>query len=287
VRAILLSLLAPLLAACSPLAALNVLVPERGFERTEAIAYGPLSRHHLDVYVPHAQAATPLPVVVFFYGGAWQGGNRGEYLFMAQALASQGFVVVVPDYRVYPEAKYPVFVEDGALAVTWVVRNIARHGGDPGRVVLMGHSAGAHIAAMLAYNRRFLDAHSRDAIKGFVGLAGPYDFRPSEAVIETILGAEGGSELAMPAHWVRGGESPSLLVTGDQDTRVDPGNTDRLARRLRAVGSPVEVRHYPSLSHSTVLVRFASPLRDDELLQTVAEFVRRAVQASPTAARAQ
>jgi acetyl esterase/lipase len=273
------ALLGLLLAACSPLSALNILVPERGFERAEGIAYGPQPRQHLDVYVPHAHGATPLPVIVFFYGGAWQGGNRGEYLFMAQALASQGFVVVVPDYRVYPEAKYPVFVEDGALAVAWVVRNIATHGGDPSRVVLMGHSAGAHIAAMLAYNRRFLDANARNAIKGFVGLAGPYDFKPSEAVIETILGAEGGSELAMPAHWVRGGEPPSLLLTGDEDTRVEPSNTDRLARRLRATGSPVEVRHYASLNHSTLLVRFAAPLRDDELLHTVAAFVRRAAAA--------
>jgi acetyl esterase/lipase len=273
------ALLGLVLAACSPLSALNILVPERGFERAEGIAYGPQQRQHLDVYVPHAHDATPLPVIVFFYGGAWQGGNRAEYLFMAQALASQGFVVVVPDYRVYPEAKYPVFVEDGALAVAWVVRNIATHGGDPNRVVLMGHSAGAHIAAMLAYNRRFLDANARNAIKGFVGLAGPYDFKPSEAVIETILGAEGGSELAMPAHWVRGGEPPSLLLTGDEDTRVEPGNTDRLARRLHAVGSPVEVRHYTSLNHSTLLVRFAAPLRDDELLQTVAAFVRRAASA--------
>jgi acetyl esterase/lipase len=176
---------------------------------------------------------------------------------------------------VYPEAKYPVFVEDGAHAVAWVTGNIGTHRGDPKRVVLMGHSAGAHIAAMLAYNRRFLDAGSRAAIKGFVGLAGPYDFKPSETVIETILAAEGGTDLAMPAHWVRGGEPPSLLLTGDQDSRVEPGNTERLARRLRAAGSPVEVRRYPSLNHSTLLLRFAAPLRDDELLRTVGDFVRR------------
>src|SRR5687768_16010834 len=109
-----------LLAACSPLAAVNVLVPERGFERLEDIAYGEHPRHRLDVYVPRVEGAAALPVVVFFYGGGWQGGERGQYLFMAEALSSRGFVVVVPDYRVYPPARYPVFVEDGALAVAWV-----------------------------------------------------------------------------------------------------------------------------------------------------------------------
>lgn len=274
-RLLLLSIAALLLAACSPLRAVNVFVSERGFERTEGISYGPEQRHRLDVYVPRVEGGAPLPVIVFFYGGAWQGGNRGEYLFMAQALASQGFVVVVPDYRVYPESKYPGFVEDGARAVAWVTAQAGTYRGDPRRVVLMGHSAGAHIAAMLAYNRRFLDPASRAAVKGFVGLAGPYDFKPSEAVIETILGAEGGTEAAMPAQWVRGGEPPSLLVTGDRDTRVEPGNTERLARKLRAAGSPVEVRRYPSLNHSTLLLRFAAPLRDDELLRTVGDFVRR------------
>ncbi|MEO7742741.1 MAG: alpha/beta hydrolase [Usitatibacter sp.] len=268
-------LLGLLLAACSPLRAVNVLVPERGFERAEGIAYGDDPRQRLDVYVPRVAGAGALPVIVFFYGGAWQGGQRGQYLFMAQALASRGFVVVVPDYRVYPQARYPAFVEDGARAVEWTVANIGAHRGDPKRLVLMGHSAGAHIAAMLAYNRRFLDSGSRAAIQGFVGLAGPYDFKPTEAVVEEILGAEGGTELAMPSHWVRGGEPPSLLVTGDRDTRVEVGNTERLARRLRDAGSPVEVRHYPSLNHSTLLLRFAAPFRDDELLETIAQFARR------------
>jgi acetyl esterase/lipase len=267
--------LALLLAACSPLAAVNLLVPERGFDRIEGAAYGEHPRQRLDVYVPRVEGSVALPVIVFFYGGAWQGGERGEYLFMAQALASHGFVVVVPDYRVYPQARYPTFIEDGARAVDWVAKNIGSHRGDPRRLVLIGHSAGAHIAAMLAYNPRFLRAEPRAAIRGFVGLAGPYDFKPSEAVIAEILGAEGGTEVAMPAHWVRGGEPPSLLVTGDRDTRVDPGNTERLARRLRAAGSSVEVRRYPSLNHSTLLLQFAAPFRDDDLLGEVAAFARR------------
>ena len=267
-------LLALLLAACSPLGAVNVLVPERGFERTEGIAYGEHPRQRLDVYVPRVEGAAALPVVVFFYGGGWQGGERGQYLFMAEALASRGFVVVVPDYRVYPQARYPVFVEDGARAVAWAAANIGAHRGDAKRLVLMGHSAGAHIAAMLAYDRRFLDAATRASVRGFVGLAGPYDFKPSEAVIEEILGAEGGSDAAMPARWVRGGEPPSLLVTGDKDTRVDPGNTERLARALRAAGSPVEVRRYAALNHSTLLLGFAAPFRDEELLESIARFAR-------------
>jgi acetyl esterase/lipase len=274
-RHLLLALVGLLLGACSPLSAVNVLVPERGFDRIEGVAYGDDPRHRLDIYMPKAPGGAALPVVVFFYGGAWQGGKRGEHLFMGEALASRGFVVVIPDYRVYPQARYPAFVEDGARAVAWVAKHIGEHRGDARHVVLMGHSAGAHIAAMLVYNRRFLDPAARTAVRGFVGLAGPYDFKPLDPVTTRILGSDGGADAAMPAHWVRGGEPPSLLLTGDKDTRVDPGNTDRLARRLRAAGSPVEVRHYPGLSHSSMLLNFAAPFRDDALLDSIADFVRK------------
>ena len=266
------------LTACSPLKVLNALVPEGGMQRNPGIAYGDAPRQRLDVYSPRAQAAqSPAPVVVFFYGGRWQEGERASYLFVAESLTAQGFVVVVPDYRVYPAVQYPGFLEDGARAVAWTQREIARFGGDPKRVFLMGHSAGAHIAAMLAYDEEFLarEGLKRSDLRGVIGLAGPYDFLPlTDADLVGVFSAAPSLEATQPIRYVRGGEPPSLLITGDADTTVKPGNTVRLAARLREVGSTVEERHYASLNHYTLVARLAAPLRMDELAQTIAAFVR-------------
>ena len=277
-RPIRLAFLAPFLlavAACSPLRALNVLVPERGFERTEGIAYGDDPRQRLDVYVPR-DATKPAPVVVFYYGGGWEGGNRAEYLFAGEALASQGFVAVVPDYRLYPQVKLRGFMSDAAAAFAWTRREIARHGGDPTRIFVMGHSAGAHIAALLAYDERYLRAQGlgRDAIRGVIGIAGPYDFVPTDPDITALLSDGAGFEQGMPATFVRGGEPPTLLLTGGRDTRVGPENTDKLVARLRAAGSRVIDRRYPELNHSRILVGLSAPLRNEALIEPIATFVR-------------
>lgn len=278
-------LLLALVAACSPLRALNVLVPSGGYQVAAGLDYGSLPRQKLDIYIPGAQIHPgTLPVIVFFYGGSWQTGERQEYKFIGEALASKGFVVVIPDYRVYPAVRYPAFVEDAAAAFAWTHREVARYRGDPRRMLVMGHSAGAHIAAMVAYNERFLGAHGlgRGDVRGLVGLAGPYDFVPTEPAIKAALSVDGGSaDAAMPARYVHGGEPPSLLITGGRDTRVEPGNEERLARRLRESGSELVERVYPSMNHAGILARLASPLRNDELLDDIAAFAHR-----HTAARA-
>jgi acetyl esterase/lipase len=273
-----------LLAGCSPLRVLNAFVPSGGYELTDGREYGPHPRQKLDVYVPDAVAHPgTLPVIVFLYGGAWQTGERAEYRFIGEALASKGFVVVIPDYRVYPEVSYPAFVEDAAAACAWAHREARRYRGDPRRMVLMGHSAGAHIAAMVAYNERFLAAHGlgRGDVRALVGLAGPYDFVPSEPAIVAALSVGGSADAAMPARYVHGGEPPSLLVTGGRDTRVEPGNQVRLARRLRQSGSEVVERVHPAMSHAGVLARLSAPLRDAGLLDEIAAFAHRHAAAAP------
>ena len=266
------------LAGCSPVTILNAFVPEGRLERTSGIAYGDLPRQRLDVYVPRAKPAqSPAPVVVFFYGGRWQQGERASYLFVAEALTAQGFVVVVPDYRVYPAVQYPGFLDDGVRAVAWTKREIARFGGDPARVFLMGHSAGAHIAAMLAYDEEFLarEGLRRADVRGVIGLAGPYDFLPlTDADLVGVFSAAPSLEATQPIRYVHGGEPPSLLITGDADTTVKPGNTVRLAARLREAGSAVVEHHYAHLNHYTLLARLAAPLRMDDLTQEIAAFVR-------------
>jgi acetyl esterase/lipase len=263
------------LGGCSPLRALNALVPEGGMESIHGVAYGPDPRQKLDVYKPRGVAA-PAPVVVFFYGGSWKGGERASYKFVAQALASRGFVAVVPDYRVYPQVRFPAFMEDAAAAIAWTHREIGKHGGDPARLFSMGHSAGAQIATLVAYDERFLRAQGmrREAIRGVVGLAGPYDFVPTDPAIRETLSADGGFERAMPAGHVKGGEPPTLLITGGRDTTVEPANTDRLVARLRAVESNVIDRRFAGYNHYTLIGRLAAPFRDEALLDAIADFVR-------------
>ena len=171
-----------LLAGCSLSTIGTALVPRAGYTTRSDLAYGPLPRQTLDVYRPRG-LPTPRPTVVFFYGGRWQSGSKEQYRLLAYTLTQRGYVVVIPDYRLHPQVEFPTFVEDAAHAVRWVRDHIREHGGDPDQVVLMGHSAGAHIAMLLTLDERYLRAVNvdpGDAIAGTVGLAGPYDFLPFE-----------------------------------------------------------------------------------------------------------
>jgi acetyl esterase/lipase len=267
-----------LAAACSPLTLLNAAVPSSGFSLQEGISYGPLARQKLDVYRPDPAAfAGPRPVLFFLYGGAWQGGERGQYTFVGQAFASRGFVVVIPDYRVYPEVRYPAFVRDAAAAFAWTHEEIGALGGDPAHIVVAGHSAGAHIGALLAFDERFLREVGlpRSAVHGFIGLAGPYDFEPDEPDIEAALTGEGPAALAMPTRYVHGGEPPALLLIGDEDRRVARYNQERMAAALRAHGDTVEARVLPGYGHPGILARVAAPIRDVKLVDAIAGFAAR------------
>lgn len=266
------------LAGCSPQRALNAFVPDDGYRLSAGRAYGDHPRQRLDVYAPRARAE-PAPVVVFFYGGRWRKGERAGYRFVAQALTERGYVAVLPDYRLYPEVRFPAFVEDGAAAVAWVRRHIGDYGGDPGRVFLMGHSAGAHIAAMLATDRRFLHAEglAPTDLAGFVGLAGPYDFLPLEADdLRDMFGPPERFPASQPVRFVDGDEPPVLLVHGLDDGTVLPRNSRRLAAALEAAGVPVETVFYPDAGHVRVVAALGSPLRfTAPVLADVAAFLDR------------
>lgn len=171
------------MAGCSGQALINGLTPSGGYSKTADLAYGEQPRQRLDVYVPE-DAAPGAPVVLYFYGGRWEQGSKAGYKFLAQALTSRGFVAVIADYRLYPQVKFPAFVEDGARAVAWVREHAGDYGADPNKLVLMGHSAGAHIAAMLTLDEQYLAAVGgtpKTWLAGTIGLAGPYDFLPLEA----------------------------------------------------------------------------------------------------------
>jgi acetyl esterase/lipase len=215
--------------------------------------------------------------VVFFYGGGWEGGNRKDYRFVGAALASRGVLTVIPDYRVYPEVVFPAFVEDGARAVKWVQDEISRLGGDGGRVYLMGHSAGAHIAAMLALNREYLESAGGDIarLSGLIGLAGAYDFLPlKSATLKKIFG-DPAPRLTQPIDFVTGPAPPAILITGDADTTVNPGNSERLAERIRAAGGHAEQVVYPGIGHGRLIGAFSPPLAHGvPVLEDVLRFVQ-------------
>ncbi|PZN92090.1 MAG: alpha/beta hydrolase [Alphaproteobacteria bacterium] len=255
------------MSGCSRLGTLNgvnTLTPgDGGTDRLAVdIAYGSDPRQQLDIYAP--TGARTAPVLVFFYGGSWNSGRRQDYAFAARALAAQGFVVVVPDYRLVPQVTYPGFVEDGAAAVAWTVRNIARYGGDPARIGATGHSAGAYIALMLALDRRWLAAAGTpDAIRAAVGLAGPYDFAPFEpgGAAEAAFGGFADVRATQPITYARAGAPPVLLLTGADDTTVRPRNAERLAAALQAQGSRAAMKSYPGIGHIGIILALSKPFR--------------------------
>ena len=241
---------------------LNLWTPAGRWRRHEALRYGDAPRQQLDVYRPRRGERAPM--VVFFYGGSWQNGSRDLYAFLGAALAAQGIVTVVPDYTLYPEARFPAFLEDAARAVAFARTHASDWGADPERLVLMGHSAGAYIAAMLACDPRWLAAAGIDAhrdIAGLIGLAGPYDFLPIESrVLQAIFGGPNRAE-TQPISFVRGQEAPALLITAQRDVLVEPGNTERFAARIREMGGRVEERGYGRVNHFTLIGAFAPALR--------------------------
>lgn len=255
------------LGACSPLGALNGinnLTPGDGGTAREAtaIAYGAADRQKLDVYTP-AKAANA-PVVVFFYGGSWNSGRRQDYAFAARALAAQGFVVVVPDYRVVPQVRFPAFVEDGAAAVAWTRANIDKHGGNPNAIGVAGHSAGAYIAAMVALDPSWLAAAGAPgAVKAAVGLAGPYDFYPfvPGGAADAALGGQPDPAVTQPISFARATAPPMLLLNGAEDSTVYPRNAERLAAALTKAGATAEPRIYPGIGHIGILLAISKPFR--------------------------
>ena len=268
-------------AACSPLGLLNGVdrVGRGGVRQlVTGQSYGPHGRHKLDVWAPgNSAAAGRLPVIVFFYGGGWMSGSRGDYAFAAAALASRGFVVVVPDYRLVPEVRFPTFIEDCALAVRWVRDEIASHGGDPRRISLAGHSAGAYNAAMLALDRHFLaDAGvAPDTIRAAALLSGPYDFYPfTESYGRAAMGQWPRPRETQPINFVRRDAPPILLLHGSTDRTAFPYNSKRLAQRLKALGAPVTLKIYPGKNHIDTIASLSRPLRGrSPALDDVAQFL--------------
>ncbi len=273
-RALLAGGLAAGLAGCSAADVLNATVSSDDVVETTDIPYAPGERHTLDVYQPR-RTGGGLPLIVFLYGGGWRGGEKDVYKFVGRPLAQRGFVVVVPDYRVSPTVQFPAFLQDNAAAVAWAFAHARELGADPARIVVVGHSAGAFNALMLALDPRWLQAAGldRSRLAGVVGLAGPYRFLPSrDPDVVPVFGAAN-TPANEPYAFVDGHNPPALLLAGADDTTVMPRNTTELAARIREAGGSVEAKIYPGVGHVGLVTAFA-PLFEDRapVLDEVARF---------------
>ena len=246
-----------LLGGCSPGAILNSMVPRSGYVLEPDIAYGESARQRLDYYRP-LEPRRDGKTVLFFYGGAWRQGSKEDYLFLGQALASRGIGVVVADYRLYPDVRYPGFVEDGALAVGWAAK---RFGAE--RLFLMGHSAGAYIAAMLAANTTYLQTAGTDRLKlrGLIGIAGPYDFQPRNYRWLRDIFSDSDDPAIQPVSHATAPLRPALLLHGTADNLVAPRNSERLADAWQAATAPVDLKLYEGVDHLSIVGAFADFLQ--------------------------
>jgi acetyl esterase/lipase len=254
------------LAGCSPTGLLNAFTPRGDYQRMPDIPYGDEARQTLDVYRPKLRDPRHT-AIVFFYGGYWQAGNKGDYRFVAEALTKRGITVVIADYRLYPQVRFPVFIEDGAQAVAWVYDHAPEIGVDRARIFIMGHSAGAYIAAMLALDGHYLQKVNVPPgdIAGTIGISGPYNFTPLSDTLFEVFGGRDRPE-TQPVTFAHGGARPMLLMHGRKDSMVYPRNSEQLAARLQAAGSPVKLILYPDLGHLDIMLGLSSVFSGDEAL---------------------
>ena len=243
----------------------NIMASGDDYQMTQDVAYGDDSAQLLDVYAPNNAIDKPRPVVVFFYGGCWGACTdykKEDYRFVAQSLAVSDAVVVVADYRRYPDVLFPVIMEDATAVVSWVANHITAYGGDADHVFLMGHSSGAHMAAMLTVNKNYLTVSDYQRVKGFIGLAGPYDFLPfTQSYQRKLFAPESAYPLSQPINFVAGTEPPLLLMYGDKDDTVKPRNIENLTAKVKQKSGQVQTRYYAGVNHTGILAALSVPLR--------------------------
>jgi acetyl esterase/lipase len=279
-RVALAGLVAAVAAGCGRVAFIAANVPAAfgAYRRHPNIPYGAGPQHRLDVYVPKdVSVKPPPPLILFWHGGRWSFGDKVDYRFVGAALAELGYVTVVANYRHYPEVKMAGFMDDAARAALWASAHGEEFGADPKRLYLMGHSAGAHLAALVTLDPRYFAAIGKPAppIAGVIGLSGPYDFLPlREADVQDMFGPPQNYPESQPINFVRSDAPPMLLIHGLKDETVWPKNSRNLAAALSAQGVPVTLKLYPKLLHADTVAALSRPVRSRApTLADIAAFV--------------
>ena len=261
----------------------NRLASLSDYSTVENISYGQDTLQSLSVYrpdpLPPQQVKTRPSTIIFFYGGCWGGcqtRNKEAFLFVAEAITSRGHLAVLVDYRRHPAVQFPDIIDDARRAVEWVHLHIAQYGGDPQRLFLMGHSAGAQLGAMLTLDETYLTPSTYRGIRGFIGLAGPYDFLPfTEPYQKIVFGPESRYAASQPINFVDGTEPPLLLLYGNDDTTVKSKNMTNLARKVRDRGGMVTTHVYEGIDHADLLAALSIPLRSTTpIYEDIFQFVK-------------
>jgi acetyl esterase/lipase len=273
------------LSACSSQQFLNAVASDSGYALSQNVVYDDGTGLKMDIYAP--QNVQNAPVVVFFFGGRWEEGNKEQYKFIGQALAARGFVGVIPNTRLYPQVHYPDFVNDAAHAVAWVHTHINSYGGSPSKIVVMGHSTGAYNAAMLALDPEFMAraGGSRAWLRGMIGLAGPYDFLPlTDPDLRDLFGAPENYDTTQPVFHVDGTNPPLLLMHGGKDQTVDIKNTNSLFDRVKRANGTVDKVIYPDLDHKWIVAVVSTHFQGNaDVMAKIDAFVRRVTTGNPAA----
>ncbi len=269
-------------AGCSSVlfSGLNALSPDDELTEARGITFDRELDLKLDIYRP--KNASNAPVVVFYYGGRWEFGKRQDYRWFGEALARNGFVAILPDYRKYPQVKLDGFMTDAANALAWSFEHASEYGGDPNDVFVMGHSAGAHLALMLATNAQWMAPHriKPTQLAGAVGLAGTYNFLPLTA--DDMIGMFGSTPdeqaRSQPINFVDGDEPTMLLLHGSADKTVWPMNSTTLAQAVNAKGGRAEVKIYPDVTHAGILLSVSPTFRGKaSALEDSVKFIKEVV----------
>lgn len=263
------------ISACAVFAPVNLFVSSEGYKIIEDISYTEGARHKLDIYIPDKKRSDK-KVLVFIYGGRWEWGRKQDYRFVGEAFANKGYIVVIPDYRIHPTAKFPDFIEDTAKAVKWTHNNIKNYGGSPDKIYMAGHSAGAYNAMMVALNSEYLEkiGASPKIIKAVAGIAGPYDFLPfTDEVVKKVFSSAKDQKITQPINFARRDAPPILLLHGAEDKTVLPKNSNNLYAKLIEKGAKAEKIIYPGLDHVDVILALSTPFSGKgELQKDITDF---------------
>ena len=248
------------------------------YKKTSDISYGLHSENKLDIYRPISTTKSNGKVIVFFYGGCWgecTSLKKADYLFVGQSLASKGFTVVIADFRQYPEVNFNNLMSDASNVIRWTIKNIKKYDGSPNKIFVAGHSSGAHIAATLALNQRYLDHNSRQKIKGFIGLAGPYDFLPlDEEYQRKLFNPAKKYANSQPINFVSSSSPALLILHGEEDKTVFKHNAVNLSKKAKQFGVKQQLILYPSLSHVGILTALSRPFQGrSTVLNDIVRFV--------------
>ena len=250
----------------------SFLIAERGARVETDISYGRGSRRKLDLYLP--SRGKPKAAVLFLYGGGWQTGDKALYRFVGSAFAARGIAAVIPDYSLFPENRFPVFVEDAANTYAWTARQF-QESGIP--IFIAGHSAGAHSGALIAYDTRYLQKAGPGAAApaGFIGLAGPYAFDPTTyPTTKDIFATASKADDARPVAFVSQRSPPTLILHGLKDEVVGLWNAQSLTAALTEKGVRVKFVELPDIGHIGIVLSIARPFRwRAPVLKEILEFI--------------